>query len=359
MKTVNSYVGTPVKRLEDFRFLTGRGQYVGDLKRENLLHAVILRSPMAHGVIVAIDTARARALPGVHAVITAADIGTPVPRIPMRQEPMPELLRCEQPVIAEGKVRYAGEPVALVVAESADRAEDALQAIELSLEALPAVVDGRAKNQPLLFDDIENNIATTMKAVRGDADAAFKAHKDYVRRERFAVHRHTAVALEPRGLLAEWDAKAGRMTLHGATKVPFTNRRILARHLGLKEDAVTLIENDVGGAFGARGEFYPEDFLMAGQMDRGPARESARHQSCARGRVRARDRLRRRWPHRRAARTCRCRYRRLYSHRRRDARAQHHPGAVGSLPHPAYRRRCRAASDQQDAGRHLSRAGTL
>jgi len=144
MKPVNSYVGTPVKRLEDLRFLTGRGQYVGDLKRENLLHAVILRSPIAHGVIVAIDTARARALPGVQAVITAADIGTPVPRIPMRQEPMPELLRCEQPVIAEGKVRYAGEPVALVVAESADRAEDALQAIEFSLEALPAVVDGRA-----------------------------------------------------------------------------------------------------------------------------------------------------------------------------------------------------------------------
>jgi carbon-monoxide dehydrogenase large subunit len=262
MKTVNSYVGTPVKRLEDFRFLTGRGQYVGDLKRERLLHAVILRSPIAHGVIVAIDTARARALPGVHAVITAADIGTRVPRIPMRQEPMPELLRCEQPVIAEGKVRYAGEPVALVVAESAERAEDALQAIELSLEALPAVVDSHAKNQPRLFDNIENNIATTMKAVRGDADAAFKTHKGYVRRERFAVHRHTAVALEPRGLLAEWDAKAGRLTLHGATKVPFPNRRILARHLGLKEDAVTLIENDVGGAFGARGEFYPEDFLI-------------------------------------------------------------------------------------------------
>src|ERR1700694_1874215 len=170
MKPVNSYVGTPVKRLEDFRFLTGRGQYVGDLKRENLLHAVILRSPIAHGVIVALDTTRARALPGVRTVITAADIGTPAPRIPMREKPMQELLRCEQPVIAEGRVRYAGEPVAVVVAESAERAEDALQAIELSLDSLPAVMDGRAKNRPLLFDDIENNIATTMKAVRGDAE---------------------------------------------------------------------------------------------------------------------------------------------------------------------------------------------
>jgi len=261
MRTVNSYIGAPLKRIEDFRFLTGRGQYVGDLKRERLLHAVILRSPVAHGTIAGIDTARARAMRGVQAVITAADIGASVPRIPMRQEPMPELLLCEQPVIADGKVRYVGEPVAVVIAESAEIAEDAAQAVELSIDSLPAVVDSRAQNVPL-FDTIPNNIATTMAARRGDADSAFAAHKSYTRRERFSVHRHTAVALEPRGLLAEWDAASGRMTLHGATKVPFPNRRILARHLGLKEEAVTLIENDVGGAFGARGEFYPEDFLI-------------------------------------------------------------------------------------------------
>src|SRR6185295_8388718 len=260
MKTVNSYIGAPLKRVEDFRFLTGRGQYVGDLKRPGLLHAAILRSPVAHGSIVSIDTSRARALPGVHAVITVADIGAKVPRIPMRQEPMPELLRCEQPVIAEGKVRYVGEPVAVVIADSAALAEDALQAIELVIDPLQAVVDERA--QALLFGDIENNIATTMRAVRGDAEAAFKAHIGYVRRERFSVHRHTAVAMEARGLLAEWDGKTGRMTLHGATKVPFPNRKILARQLGLPEESVILIENDVGGAFGARGEFYPEDFVI-------------------------------------------------------------------------------------------------
>jgi len=261
MKPVNSYIGAAVNRVEDFRFLTGRGQYVGDLKRERLLHAVILRSPVAHGRIVAIDSVRARAMAGVRGVITAADIGAKVPRIPMRQEPMPELLLCEQPGIADGKVRYVGEPVAVVVAESAEIAEDAAQTIELSIDALPAVVDGRALNV-LLFDDIPNNIATTMAAKKGDAAAVFAAHKGATRRERFAIHRHTAVALEPRGLMAEWDATSGRMTLHGATKVPFPNRRILARHLGLKEEAVTLIENDVGGAFGARGEFYPEDFLI-------------------------------------------------------------------------------------------------
>jgi carbon-monoxide dehydrogenase large subunit len=205
VKTVNSYIGAPLKRFEDFRFLTGRGQYVGDLKRERLLHAVILRSPVAHGRIAAIDSTRARAMPGVHAVITAADIGARVPRIPMRQEPMPELLLCEQPVIADGKVRYVGEPVAVVVAESAEIAEDAVQAIELAIDALPAVVDGRKRNAQL-FDDIPDNVATTMKAQKGDAQSAFAAHKSHTKRERFTIHRHTAVALEPRGLMAEWDA---------------------------------------------------------------------------------------------------------------------------------------------------------
>src|SRR5215471_8181970 len=170
MKTVNSYIGAPLKRVEDFRFLTGRGQYVGDLKRQGLLHAAILRSPVAHGTIVSIDASPARAMPGVRAVITAADIGANIPRIPMRQEPMEELLRCEQPVIADKKVRYVGEPVAVVVAETAAIAEDAFQAIELVIDQLPAVVDGSAEIQPLLFADIENNVATMMCAVRGDAE---------------------------------------------------------------------------------------------------------------------------------------------------------------------------------------------
>src|SRR6185503_8120692 len=183
MRTVNSYIGAPLKRFEDFRFLTGRGQYVGDLKRARLLHAVILRSPVAHGTIAGIDATRARAMRGVHAVITSADIGPNVPRIPMRQEPMPELTLCEQPVIAEGTVRYVGEPIAVVIAGSADIAEDAAQAIELSIDPLPAVV-GREQNA-LLFDGIPNNIATTMKARKGDAEGAFAAHRSHTKRERF------------------------------------------------------------------------------------------------------------------------------------------------------------------------------
>src|SRR6266436_1929100 len=112
----NAYIGSPVERIEDLRFLRGRGQYVDDLTREGLLHAVILRSSVAHGRIRAIDTAAARARAGVHAVITAADIGAVVPAIPLRQDSSPAFTPFEQPVIAHDKVRYVGEPVAVVLA---------------------------------------------------------------------------------------------------------------------------------------------------------------------------------------------------------------------------------------------------
>ena len=257
----NAFVGSPVERIEDFRFLRGRGQFVDDLARENLLHAVILRSAVAHGRIRSIDAAAARARPGVHAVITAADLGAAIPTIPLRQESSPAFEPFEQPVIAHGKVRYVGEPVAVVLAESAAAAEDALEAIALDIEALPAVVDSAAAgtNRVLLFEAAGSNLALTLTGLRGDADAAF-ARAPYVRRERFAVQRHGAVPMEPRGLLAEWDA--GRLTVFGAAKVAFLNRRVLAKQMGLPESAIRMVENDVGGGFGARGEFYPEDFLI-------------------------------------------------------------------------------------------------
>ena len=259
MERTNRYIGAAIPRLEDERFLTGHGRFVGDATPSGVLHAAILRSPVAHGRIRTIDVSAARARPGVHAAITASDIGD-VPRIPMRQEPMPELTPFEQPAIAIGKVRYAGEPVAFVVADSPDIAEDALAFIGLDIEPLQAVME--RGQDTLLFEQSGSNVAARLSAVRGDADAAFASHRGYVRRETFRVHRHTAVAMEGRGLLAQWDEARAHMTLHGAVKVPFTNRRILAKFLGLSESAVTLIENDVGGAFGARGEFYPEDFLI-------------------------------------------------------------------------------------------------
>src|SRR5260370_39316278 len=143
-RRTNVLVGSPVERIEDLRFLRGRGQYVDDVSREGLLHAVILRSSVAHGRIRSIDAAAARARPGVVAVITAADIGAEGPTIPLRQEPLPALRQYQQPVIAQGKVRYVGEPIAVVVADSAVLAVDALEAIIVDIEPLPAVSERHA-----------------------------------------------------------------------------------------------------------------------------------------------------------------------------------------------------------------------
>jgi aerobic carbon-monoxide dehydrogenase large subunit len=262
-RTTNAFIGSAIERVEDFRLLRGRGQFVDDLARENLLHAVILRSSVAHGRIRSIETAAARARPGVHAVITAADIGTVVPAIPLRQDSSPAFTPFEQPVIAHDKVRYVGEPVAVVLAATAATAEDALDAITLAIEPLPAVVTSAdaATDDILLFEATPSNRALTLTGVRGDADGAFK-NAAYVRREKFAVQRHGAVPMEPRGLLAEWDGARGRLTVFGAAKVAFLNRRILAKQMELPESAIRMVENDVGGGFGARGEFYPEDFLI-------------------------------------------------------------------------------------------------
>jgi carbon-monoxide dehydrogenase large subunit len=263
MRTVNAFVGQPIERLEDFRFVRGRGQYVDDLARKDMLHAAILRSSVAHGRIRAIDVSRAKKVPGVHAVITATDLGDRIPLVPMRLQPMPEFEAFGQPVMAHDKVRYVGEALAMVLADSAGVAEDALGAIEIDIEPMPAIANWQsaAKGETLLFEHKGSNVTMKFRAVLGDADAAFK-HAPYTRRESFSTQRHTALPMEPRGLLAEWDAANGRLTLSGAAKVLFANRRILAKQLGLAVDAIDMVEYDVGGSFGARGEFYPEDFLI-------------------------------------------------------------------------------------------------
>ena len=258
----NRYIGSPVERVEDLRFLRGRGEFVGDLRREGMLHAAILRSPSAHGRLRRIDTTAAYAIPGVRAVITAAEIGA-VPTIPLRLLPLPGTERFLQPIIAVDRVRYVGEPVAVVLADSAALAEDGVGAIALDIEELSPVADRRAsgRHDILLFEESGTNLAMAFTAVSGDADAAFR-EAAYVKRECFQVQRYTALPMEPRGLLAEWDGAQGRMTVLGAAKVPFFNRDTLAAMLGLAPTHVDLIENDVGGGFGARGEFYPEDFLI-------------------------------------------------------------------------------------------------
>jgi carbon-monoxide dehydrogenase large subunit len=259
----NTYIGTPMERREDQRFLRGRGEFVDDLAVDGLLHAVILRSSVAHGRIVSLDVSAALQRPGVHAVITAADMPGGPPIIPMRLQPLPQFKPYEQPVIAHDKVRYVGEPIAVVLADSVASGEDALEAITVEIEPIPAVADWAiaALDASLLFEATGTNRSLIFEARKGDADTAFR-DAPYVRREVFRTGRHYGLTMEPRGVMAEWNAAAGKLTVSGAAKVPFFNRRILAKQIGLAEDAIEMIENDVGGGYGARGEFYPEDFLI-------------------------------------------------------------------------------------------------
>jgi aerobic carbon-monoxide dehydrogenase large subunit len=261
--TATGLIGRPVDRAEDRRFLTGSGKFVDDLKRDEMLHAVILRSSTAHGRVRRIDASAALALPGVHAVITAADLGANVPVISLRLANLPEFQSYLQPVIAKDKVRYVGEPIAVVVADTPALAEDAIALIDVAIESLPALPDrhAAAENRSLLFEDIGSNRAVRYTVSCGDADAAFAA-AEYRRRENFRCHRLTALPLETRGLIAEWDAAKSKLTIFGAAKVLFFNRRVLAPMLGIAESAIDAIELDVGGGFGVRGEFYPEDFLI-------------------------------------------------------------------------------------------------
>jgi carbon-monoxide dehydrogenase large subunit len=263
MRSVNTYIGRPIERVEDRRFLRGRGQYIDDIKRDGQWHAAIVRSTTAFGRIVKLDTTAALAMPGIHAIITAADIAKPIPTIPFRRK-NPTIAPYAQPVIASEYVRYVGEPVAVVLADSAELAEDAAGEVTVEIEPLAPCVDAQtsAAGTHLLFPGTGGNIASTFTAQCGDASAAF-AKAPYVRRERFRVQRHTALPMETRGLLAEWHASENRLTVSGAAKLPFFNRRAMAGMMGLPETSVDYIELDVGGGFGARGEFYPEDFLVA------------------------------------------------------------------------------------------------
>src|SRR5215467_7923260 len=161
-RQANSFVGNPIERVEDLRFLRGKGEYVDDVSPAGLLHAVIVRSSIAHGRVRGIDCTSALAHPGVHAVITATDIGR-VPTIPLRQEQLEIFRPFEQPVIAVGKVRYVGEPVAVVVADTAAAAEDAAEAVSIDCEELRVIANCEAleSNATLLFE-AATNVAGTL-----------------------------------------------------------------------------------------------------------------------------------------------------------------------------------------------------
>ena len=257
------FIGTNQPRLEDRRLLTGAGKFVGDVRLPGMVSAALLRSQEAHARILAIDVSGALALPGVLAVFTARDLGE-VGGIPMRLAPREALQKCFQKPLASDRVRYVGEPLALVVAVDRYVAEDALELIDVSLESLPPVADvelGRGRDAAVLHASLGGNVAEHIVMRVGDPEGAL-ARSTIRLRERFRIQRHTGIPMETRGLLASYDRGTDVVTVWGAAKVPHFNRQILADLLGRAESTVHMIETEVGGGFGVRGEFYPEDFLI-------------------------------------------------------------------------------------------------
>jgi aerobic carbon-monoxide dehydrogenase large subunit len=258
-------IGARIPRNEDPRLLAGRGRFVDDIRPRDVLHAAVLRSPHAHARILRIDTTQARALPGVSLVLTAAELGElnqPTPLL----IPHPNLHHPRTPTpLARDEARYVGEPVALVVAESRYVAEDALALIDVDWQPLPAVASieaALADGAPLVHADVPGNHAAHVAQRVGDPDGAF-ARAARVLRERLWIERSCGSPIETRGVVAEWDARTGKLSVWDSTQAPLPIKNGLARLFGLPEFNVDVIAPDVGGGFGTKIMlFYPEEILV-------------------------------------------------------------------------------------------------
>jgi carbon-monoxide dehydrogenase large subunit/6-hydroxypseudooxynicotine dehydrogenase subunit gamma len=252
------WIGQSVERLEDPPLVTGRGRYAADISFPHQLHMRIVRSNHAHGKIVAVDTCAAKALPGVVAVWTAADIPE-VPPVDFREGRIEKLEPYRQPVLATDRVRYVGDPVAAVFAEDAYVAEDAADLVTMEIDELPVLLDAEA--EPGEFSPGRNTEATIVRQGYGDVDAALRGAHAVVELE-LAVGRHSGVPIETRGAIGRYDASRDMLELHGAAKVPHRNRELLSRMLKRSPSGISVFESHVGGGFGIRGELYPEDVLV-------------------------------------------------------------------------------------------------
>ena len=256
-------IGASVRRVEDARLLQGQGRFVADLTLSRVLHVAFLRSPHAHARLVSVDTRPARTLPGVAACITGDEIATHAR--PIRAESkMAGYHATEFPPLARGKVRFVGEAVVAVLAESRYVAEDALEAVDVRYAALPVVATpetAMAGDAPLVHEAAGSNVLLSRAFVRGDADAAM-AGAAVVVGDRFRFHRHAGVTLENRACLADWNTGAGELTLWSSTQIPGLLREALAELLDLPAHRLRVVAPDVGGGFGVKSALYPEEVAV-------------------------------------------------------------------------------------------------
>ncbi len=263
-----SWIGARVPRNEDARLLTGRARFVDDVQPPGTLHVAFVRSDFPHARLTSLDVGRAVALPGVISVVTAEDLGDLCCPGPLLVPPPPIEgavfhVRTPLPLVRE-RVRYQGEAIAMVVAESRYVAEDAAAMVDVDLAPLDAVVDlDRALDHeaPLVHDDLPSNLAAHVRQTKGDyASAREKA--DLVLSRRFRYDRGIAAAIENRGVVAEWDDHANRLRVWDTTQAPIPVRNAIAAMLGLSESQVRVIAPFIGGGFGPKIMFYAEEMLI-------------------------------------------------------------------------------------------------
>ena len=263
------YFGERIKRNEDPRLLTGQGLYVDDVDLPNMLHVAFVRSPYVHAKINRIDVSQALQREGVVAVYTANDLGDYWKPGPLLVSPPPVegiVFNAKTQVpLAKDKVKFAGEPIVMVLAESRYIAEDALADIQVDYEPLDAVVDlekALQSDSTLIHEDIGSNVAAHVVQTKGDYESA-KEDAALVIKRRFSYEHGCAAAIENRGIVAEWDSRAGRLTVWDTTQAPVVIRNGLAGMLGLSERQVRVIAPFIGGGFGPKiMMFYQEEVLV-------------------------------------------------------------------------------------------------
>ncbi len=260
--------GARVARLEDPDLLTGRARYIDDIKMTGGLHACFVRSPHAHARLGKIDIDNASNHPGIYAVLTADDLPEPMNlmRMPMLVPNTTIAALKTQHCLARDEVCYVGQPIAVVIGDSRYLAEDAANAVFPDLETLPAISDLKAAvadGAPTAHSDLPDNKASNFRQSFGDIDAAF-ATASHVFREEIFQHRGGGMALETRGVVAQYDAAADLLTVWSATQTPHIGRRMIAELLGRNTESIRVIAPEyVGGGFGPKAIFYPEEAVVA------------------------------------------------------------------------------------------------
>ncbi len=258
------HVGRPIPRKEDRRFLTGRGRYLDDIEVPGALHACFVRSPHAHARIVSIDLDAARAMPGVVAIVTGHELAQWTARHRMAP-PIEGLRAVEMDSLPIERVRFHGDPVAVVVAADRYLAEDAAEQVFVDYEVLDAVTDmwrALEPDAPRVDETLDGNLVSHQHATFGDVEARMQAAHRIVE-SRFSQHRQTHMPIETRGCIAVWDDGREHLTFHVGSQVPHPYRTMLANRLRLSESQVTVISPDVGGGFGQKITLYREELAVA------------------------------------------------------------------------------------------------